>query len=84
MAEAQSRLDASRWSARPGAGLVKVTRRQGRGERARVDPSLFVPGEREVVEDLIVAAMQDAQARAMAPPRRRWPRSPTGSTCRRG
>ena len=31
-----------------------------------IDPSLFVPEEREVVEDLIVAAVQDAQARAMA------------------
>ena len=30
-----------------------------------IDPSLFVPEEREVVEDLIVAAIQDAQARAM-------------------
>ena len=31
-----------------------------------IDPSLFVPEEREVVEDLIVAAVQDAQARAVA------------------
>ena len=30
-----------------------------------IDPSLFVPEEREVVEDLIVAAIQDAQARAV-------------------
>lgn len=31
-----------------------------------IDPSLFVPEEREVVEDLIVAAIRDAQARAAA------------------
>ena len=35
-------------------------------KRLAIDPSLFVPEEREVVEDLIVAAIQDAQARAMA------------------
>ena len=35
-------------------------------KRLAIDPSLFVPEEREVVEDLIVAAIQAAQARAMA------------------
>ena len=49
-----------------GAGLVKVTATaKGAVKRLAIDPSLFVPEEREVVEDLIVAAVQDAQARAM-------------------
>ena len=50
-----------------GAGLVKVTATAKGAVRAlSIDPSLFVPDEREVVEDLIVAAVQDAQARAQA------------------
>ena len=29
-----------------------------------IDPSIFVPSEKEVAEDLILAAIKDAQARA--------------------
>ena len=53
------------------AAGVAITRKvtataKGAVKRLAIDPSLFVPEEREVVEDLIVAAVQDAQARAMA------------------
>jgi DNA-binding YbaB/EbfC family protein len=66
MGEVQERLDAIEVVGEAGAGLVRVTATaKGAVKRLSVDPSLFVPEEREVVEDLIVAAIADAQARAM-------------------
>jgi DNA-binding YbaB/EbfC family protein len=48
-----------------GAGLVKATA-TAKGELTglEIDPSIFVPSEKEVAEDLILAAVKDAQARA--------------------
>ncbi len=67
MAEAQERLDDIEVTGEAGAGLVKaVATASGRLRSLSIDPSLFQPEEREVVEDLIVAAVQDAQARAQA------------------
>ena len=66
MADVQGRLDAIEVTGEAGAGLVRVTATaKGEVRRLSIDPSLFVPEEREVVEDLIVAAVQDAQARAV-------------------
>jgi nucleoid-associated protein EbfC len=66
MADAQNRLDEVEVTGESGAGLVKVTATaKGAVTGLAIDPSLFVPEEREVVEDLILAAIQDAQARAM-------------------
>ena len=66
MADVQERLDAVEVVGEAGAGLVKVTATaKGAVKRLAIDPSLFVPEDREMVEDLIVAAVQDAQARAM-------------------
>lgn len=67
MAEAQTRLDAIEVTGEAGAGLVTATASaKGQLKALSIDPSLFKPEEREVVEDLIVAAVQDAQARAQA------------------
>jgi nucleoid-associated protein EbfC len=67
MAEAQERLEAIEVTGEAGAGLVRATATaKGALKRLAIDPSLFKPEEREVVEDLIVAAVQDAQARAEA------------------
>ena len=67
MSDVQDRLGAVEVTGESGAGLVSVTATaKGAVTRVTIDPSLFVPEEREVVEDLIVAAIQDAQARAMA------------------
>lgn len=67
MADVQNRLDDVEVVGEAGAGLVKVTATaKGAVKGLAIDPTLFVPEEREVVEDLIVAAIQDAQARAMA------------------
>ncbi len=48
-----------------GAGMVKATA-NGKGElkSLSIDPSLFNPDDREVVEDLILAAIKDVQAKA--------------------
>jgi hypothetical protein len=47
-----------------GAGLVKL-RLNGKGEMksVRLDPSLLKPEEAEMLEDLILAAHQDARAK---------------------
>ncbi len=48
-----------------GAGLVRATA-TAKGELTAldIDPSIFNPDEKEVVEDLILAAIKDAQAKA--------------------
>lgn len=50
-----------------GAGLVKA-RATAKGEVTRldIDPSILVASEKEVVEDLILAAIHDAQLKAKA------------------
>lgn len=50
-----------------GAGLVKVKlngKMEARG--VKIDPSLIKPEEAEILEDLIMAAFQDAKAKAEA------------------
>lgn len=67
MVEVQARLDSIEVEGEAGAGLVRVSANaKGEVKRLTIDPSLFVPEEREVVEDLIVAAVQDAMAKAGA------------------
>ncbi len=48
-----------------GAGLVKATA-TAKGELIglEIDPTIFDPNEKEVVEDLILAAIKDAQLKA--------------------
>ena len=47
-----------------GGGLVKVTL-SGKGDlkKLRIDPSLMKPGEGEILEDLVVAAAQEAKGK---------------------
>jgi len=48
-----------------GAGLVKATCTvKGELKGLEIDPSIFNPNEKEVVEDLILAAIKDAQGKA--------------------
>ena len=67
MQEMQARLEATVMEGQAGAGMVKVTL-SGKGELKRVviDPSLMDRDEREVLEDLIVAAHADAKAKVEA------------------
>ncbi len=65
MAELQERLATLTVVGESGAGLVKATA-TAKGELTSldIDPSIFSPDEKEVVEDLILAAIKDAQAKA--------------------
>lgn len=67
MAEMQKKLEQVEISGSSGAGLVHVTL-NGKGEmRAlKIDPSLVDPQETEVLEDLIVAAFNDAKTKLEA------------------
>ncbi len=48
-----------------GAGLVKATcTAKGELKSLDIDPSIFNSDDKEVVEDLILAAIKDAQAKA--------------------
>jgi DNA-binding YbaB/EbfC family protein len=67
MQKVQDELTALEIEGQAGAGAVRVTL-NGKGEmRAlRIDPSLMKPGEAEIVEDLVLAAFQDAKAKVEA------------------
>src|SRR5262245_20550929 len=64
MQQMQQQLAALEIVGQAGAGLVKVTL-DGKGEvlQVKIDPSLMKPEEVEILEDLIVAAAQDAKAK---------------------
>ena len=65
MAEAQDKLDEVEVEGEAGAGMVTtVASAKGALKRLTIDPSLFNPDDKEVVEDLIVAAVKDAQEKA--------------------
>ena len=63
LAEAQQRIAALEATGVAGGGLVEVTL-NGRGDmrKTRIDPTLLT-GERAILEDLIVAAHNDAKAK---------------------
>ncbi|MEO8421087.1 MAG: YbaB/EbfC family nucleoid-associated protein [Hyphomicrobium sp.] len=60
----QEELAALEIDGQSGGGLVMVTL-TGKGDmkKVRIDPSLVKPGEAEIIEDLIVAAMADAKSK---------------------
>ena len=65
MAEMQDNLGKITVTGEAGAGLVKATATaKGELTALEIDPSIFVASEKEVVEDLILAAIKDAQRRA--------------------
>lgn len=65
MGELQAELEAMEVEGVAGGGLVKVTL-SGKGAMAKlsIDPSLVKPEEVEILEDLIVAAHNDAKQKA--------------------
>lgn len=67
MAEMQARMEAMEVDGQAGAGMVRV-KLSGKGELKRVviDPSLMLAEEREVLEDLLVAAHADAKQKVEA------------------
>lgn len=64
MSEMQEKLATVEVTGSAGGGMVEVTL-NGRAEarKVRIDPSLVDPAEPEVLEDLIVAAINDAKAK---------------------
>ena len=64
MQRMQEELSALEVSGQSGAGLVKVTL-NGKGEMrsVKIDPSLLKPDDAEIVEDLVLAAFQDAKGK---------------------
>lgn len=67
MGEMQQKLAQTEMTGTAGGGLVSVTL-NGRGEMRsiKIDPSLADPNEMEILEDLIVAATNDAKAKTEA------------------
>ena len=73
MAQLQEDLKAMEVTGESGAGLVKATASaKGELRGLDIDPSIFNSDDKEVVEDLILAAIKDAQAKAAKRPRKRW------------
>ena len=65
MAQLQEDLKAMEVTGESGAGLVKATASaKGELRGLDIDPSIFNSDDKEVVEDLILAAIKDAQAKA--------------------
>src|SRR6056297_1103282 len=65
MADLQESLHSIYVTGESGAGLVKATA-TAKGELTAldIDPSIFNSDDKEVVEDLILAAIKDAQSKA--------------------
>ena len=65
MAQMQEDMDSILVTGESGAGLVKaVATAKGELKSLDIDPTIFDPNEKEVVEDLILAAIKDAQSKA--------------------
>ena len=66
VSEVQERLNNILVSGESGAGLVKVTMTaKGDITNLYIDSSIFSPTEKEVVEDLIIAALKDAKEKSV-------------------
>ena len=65
MTDLQEQLETMTVVGESGAGLVRATA-TAKGELIglEIDPTIFNPDEKEVVEDLILAAIKDAQSKA--------------------
>ena len=67
MASMQDQLDDIEVFGESGAGLVKVkSNARGKITSLTIDEKILMPSEKEVIEDLIVAAIADVQEKAVA------------------
>lgn len=65
MEDAQAKISEIEATGEAGAGLVTcVVNGKGEVKGLNIDPSIFSPSDKEVVEDLIIAALQDGKAKA--------------------
>ena len=66
MADAQKMIEQIEIVGESGGGLVQAkTNAKGIVKELNIDPSILSPSEKEVIEDLIVAAIKDAQGKAV-------------------
>ena len=64
MEELQASFDAAEIIGVSGGGMVEVILTgKGMAKRVRIDPSLVIPDDVEILEDLITAAVNDARNR---------------------
>lgn len=67
MAEAQERIAAMRVEGSAGGGLVRVTASgDGKVTAVAIDPKVMDPSDPSLLEDLVTAAVADAQRQAQA------------------
>ena len=65
MGEAQAKLDSVEVEGTAGGGLVKIRcTAKGRILGVSIDDSLMEPGEKQMLEDLVTAAFNDARTKA--------------------
>jgi DNA-binding YbaB/EbfC family protein len=65
MQEVQAEMERTEVEGQSGAGMVRVTLTvKGAMKSVSIDPSLMTPGEGEILEDLIIAAHEDARKKA--------------------
>jgi len=65
MADAQASLDKIEVEGAAGGGLVKIrATAKGRILGVEIDESLLAPAEKQMLEDLVAAAINDARAKA--------------------
>lgn len=64
MEEMQAQLAAAEITGQSGGGMVRITLNgKGAAKSVKIDPGLIDPNDPEVLEDLIVAAVNDARAK---------------------
>jgi DNA-binding YbaB/EbfC family protein len=65
MQEAQAEMERLEVEGQSGGGMVRITLTvKGAMKSVAIDPSLMAPGEGEIVEDLVMAAHEDARKKA--------------------
>jgi DNA-binding YbaB/EbfC family protein len=65
MQDVQAELDTIEVEGSAGGGAVKITMTaKGQLKSVSIDPSLLNPDEKEIVEDLVMAAANDARVKA--------------------
>ncbi|MGX1790621.1 YbaB/EbfC family nucleoid-associated protein [Bosea sp. NPDC055332] len=65
MAEMQAQLETLEFEGSAGGGLVKVVMTAKNVLKSvKIDPSLMVQGEEEILEDLVISASNDARNKA--------------------
>ena len=65
MSDAQAKLDSIEVQGVAGGGLVKITATaKGRIRKVDIDDSLMQPSEKQMREDLVAAAINDARVKA--------------------